>query len=123
MCAQIKISLNFDVGLSCSDFGGIPMKANNQAFEHLINPHICCAKPCGSYCNECYPSVLEPSTCSITNDNMCYQDMTGLIEDTLNGTHLFVGCCANGIPHDRMCWGKTVASCRLRKQLQIYTLL
>ena len=99
--SKIYSRSQFFIGLSCSDFDGVQMKASNPNYADLLNPKICCPKSC-SNCNECYMSVLQPTTCSIMNDNMCYQENDGKQK-----------CCANNV--NKICVGKIGTPCRLRE--------
>ena len=95
--------LNYHLGLTCSDFDGKPMQAYNPKFRYLIDPKNCFPKLCGNLGNECYLHALQPSTCSITKGNMCYQDNEGKYE-----------CCLpQGGKAQKLCTGKRKAPCRL----------
>ena len=64
----------FDIGLTCSNYTGIPLQAKIQSYSYLGNPRVCCPSTCGSYCNECNGNeALQPEYCSVHNNNMCYQ--------------------------------------------------
>ena len=79
------------------------MRPSNSTFKEFINPSICCATSCGDHCNDCIEkSVLQPQTCSIRQDNMCYQ-----------GDGASNECCAPWIPEDKLCKGDDNAPCRL----------
>ena len=79
------------------------MRPYNQKYEYLLNPNICFPKSCYKYSNECYKSVLQPSTCSITNGNMCYQDDEGKGK-----------CCAPNV--NKMCSANNELPCRLSEK-------
>ena len=102
---NFNIHSHLHIGLSCSDFDAVPMSMYNTNYtnsNYFVNPKICCPKSCGNKCNECFMNALQPSTCSITNGNMCYQDNEGK-----------QNCCAYNVK--KLCLGKTKPPCRLSK--------
>ena len=82
------------------------MKPDIDFLDDHYNPSVCCAKSCGSNCNDCYgDGAIHWDNCYRTDGHMCDQGEGGRSQ-----------CCATAIPHDRLCSKTVSAPCRLGTQ-------